>query len=274
MTSDSFPLLVGDRLDYIGSTYDVSVTRASKGDGMLVRHRISGRNLVASLLEGRQATFAVEVSSPYATYREIRRAGATGEMEAVQAVTWEWEDVVPPVYLRPLVIAAMDEPTRIVLSGEHGVHDVWRGVEVELTPGAILASDQFWRAASTWQSLIRLVSNDALPRGAYQVKMNTGDGFHFRVEMHPELFGTMANPGDSHHHHCQSILTGCLSRGLELVRQEYGGAGERWREYPVLRALYEQLDKRDLGTWDNDEFYPDLVAARLKPIGFGSVDGD
>ena len=225
MKSDSFPVLSSDRLDYVGSAYEVAVTRAPKGAGMSVRHRICGRNLVAGLLESLQATFAVEVSSPYATYREIRRVGATGEVEAIQAVAWDSRDIVPPVYLRPLVIATVSESTRLVLNGEHGVHEVWQGVEVDLVPGAILAADQFWRAASTWQSLLRLVSNDALKRGAYQVKTSTGEGFHFRVEMHPELFETMVSPGDSYQH-CQSILTACLSRGLELVRQEYGGG---WR---------------------------------------------
>ena len=269
MKSDSFPILASDRLDYVGSAYAVAVARASEGTGMSVRHRICGRNLVASLLERQQATFAVEVSSPYATYREIQRVGETGLLEAIQAVTWDSRDIVPPVYLRPLVIATVDEPSTIVLNGEHGVHEVWQGVTVDLAPGAILGADQFWRAASTWQSLLRLVSNDALPQGAYQVKTNTGDGFHFRVEMHPELFETMVSPGDSYRH-CQSILTGCLSRGLELVKQEYGGTGERWREYPVLRALHDKLDKQGLGTWDDDKFRPDLVATRLKSIVFDS----
>ena len=273
MTSDSFPVLASDRLDYVESAYDVAVSRAPKCGGMTVRHRISGRNLVASLLKGLQATFAVEVSSPYATFREVRRADAPGEVETVQTVSWGEQEVIPPVYVRPLVIATVAEPSRIVLNGEHGVHDVWRGVEVELLPGAILAADQFWRAASTWQSLIRLVSNDDLPQGAYQVTMSSGEGFHFRVDMHPELFATMVNPGDSHRHHCQSILTGCLSRGLELVRQEYAGGSEQWRESPVLRALHDKLERQGLGTWDDDEFYPDLVATQLKRITFGSVEG-
>lgn len=273
MTSDSFPVLASDRLDYVESAYDVAVSRAPKGDGMTVRHRISGRNLVASLLKDLHATFAVEVSSPYATFREVRHAEAHGDVETVQTVTWESEDVIPPVYVRPLVIATVAEPNRIVLNGEHGVHEVWRGVEVELVPGAILAADQFWRAMSTWQSLIRLVSNDELSQGTYQVTISSGEGFHFKVEMHPELFATMVNPGDSHHHHCQSILTACLSRGLELVRQEYAGKSEQWRESPVLRALHDKLEKQGLGTWDDEEFHPDLVATQLKRITFSSVEG-
>ena len=52
--------------------------------------------------------------------------------------------------------------------------------------------------------------------------------------MHPDLYRIVANPGDEHDH-CQSILTGCLSRGLEMLREEYGD-DERWHEYPVLEG--------------------------------------
>ena len=43
---------------------------------------------------------------------------------------WKSQDVVPPVYLRPMVIAMVAEPVKIVLNGEHGVHEIWREVEV------------------------------------------------------------------------------------------------------------------------------------------------
>ncbi|MDE2824005.1 MAG: hypothetical protein OXK79_10945, partial [Chloroflexota bacterium] len=146
MSNDRFPMLAKDRLDYIESAYDVAVRRAPQGGGMLVRHCVSGRNLVADLLKRSEAVFAVEVSAPYATYREIRPLEVSGEVEALQTVSWNPQDVVPPVYLRPMVIATVERPANIVLNGEHGVHEVWQGVEVELPPGGILASDQFWRA--------------------------------------------------------------------------------------------------------------------------------
>ena len=62
MANDSFPMLVRDRLDYREGAYEVSVTRAPQGAGMVVRHRVSGRNLVAELLKRSEAAFAVEVS--------------------------------------------------------------------------------------------------------------------------------------------------------------------------------------------------------------------
>ena len=268
MVNDSFPILATDRLDYVDGAYDVAVSRAAKGAGMTIRHSVSGRNLVAHLLKRSEATFTVEVSAPYVTYREILRAEAAGQLETLQTISWNQHDVVPPVYFRPMVIATVAEPTNIVLNGEHGVHQVWQEVEVEVEPGLILATDRFWRAASTWESLIRLVSNDALPAGVYRVEASTGDGFHFKVHMHPNLFEKMVNPGDAHDH-ARSILTACLSRGLEIVKEEYG-PDERWREFPVLRALHDKLTENSLPTWEVVEgFRPDEVATQLKPIIFG-----
>lgn len=271
MAYDNHPILANDRLDYINGSYETGVKNATSETGLVIRHTVSGRNLVASFLKKSRAAFAVEVSSPYATYRQVRRLDPTGEAELTQVVSWEAEEIVSPVYVRPLVIATDPQSTPVKLNGNHGVHEVWQGTTVEVAPGTILAQDRFWRASSTWESLIRLVSNDTLPAGAYRVETNTGEGFHFRVQMHPELFARMVNPGDAQHQ-CQSILTGCLSRGLELVRVHYG-EGDVWREFPILRALYGKLIENGLETWDNnDDFHADEVASSLKPIVFRAQD--
>ena len=267
MASEGFPILAAERLDYTDGAYEVAVTRDPKGAGMTIRHLVSGRNLVAHLLRRSEATFAVEVSAPYATYRQVCRAETIGEVETLQTVSWSVHDVIPPVYVRPMVIATTMDPTTIVLNGEHGVHQIWQGVEVVVEPGLILATDRFWRAASTWESLIRLVPDDTLPAGVYRVDASTVEGFQLRVQMHPKLFGKMVNPGDSHEH-CRSILTACLSRGLEIVKEDYV-PDERWREFPVLRALHDKLMEENLPTWDVEGFRPDEVACRLKPIVFG-----
>ena len=168
-----------------------------------------------------------------------------------------------------MVLATVTQPANIILNGEHGVHEVWQGVEVEVAPGGILAADQFWRASSTWESLIRLMPDDGLSAGVYWVEACTGDGFHFKVRMHPDLFEKMVNPGDAQDH-CRSILTGCLSRGLEIVRAEFND-DDLWRGYPVLRALHDQLTEHGLRTWEDEtEFFrPDEVATELRPIVFG-----
>jgi len=270
---ENYPILAKDRLDYIDGAYETGVKNTASGTGLEIWHAVSGRNLVTRLLRKSQAAFAVEVSSPYATYRQVRRMDAAGKTELTQVVSWEAEEVVPPVYVRPLVIATEARSTTIKLNGNHGVHEVWQGTTVDVGLGAILAQDRFWRGSSTWESLIRLVSNEALPAGAYRVETNTGEGFHFRVQMHPELFARMVNPGDAQHQ-CASILTGCLSRGLELIRMQYG-EGDAWQEFPVLRALHSKLIENELETWDNnDDFRADEVASCLRPIAFRVHDDE
>ena len=273
MATANYPILANDRLDYVKGTYEPRVERAPHGTGMAIRHVLTGRNLVASLLRQGKASFAAEVSSPYATYRQILQAEPSGDMEMTQRLSWTTEDVVPPVYVRPLVLAAVSKPTTVKLNSKHGVHALWHGVQVSVVPGTILALDQFWRASSTWESLIRLVANDALAAGTYRVEMNTGEGLHFNVQMHPDLFARMVNPDDAKNHR-DSILTGCLARALELIRSEYGD-GEAWREFPVLRGLHAKLVESGLETWEeNDGFHADEVASRLRPIVFGTSDDD
>ena len=271
MPNGNLPVLARDRLDYAHGAYEVSVKRAERGTGMAIGHAVSGRNLVSHLLKRSEAAFAVEVSAPYATYRRICLAEVREKVDLVQTVSWDAKDIVPPVYVRPLVVATATKTKRLELNGRHGVHEVWRGVEVEIAPGAILAADQFWRTASTWESLIRLVSNVDLPAGTYRIEMNTGEGFHFRVQMNEKLFEKMVSPGEDHRH-CQTVLTACLARGLEMVKDEYGRE-EKWREFPVLRALHEKLIGEDLGTWEDEQFRPEEVATRLKPIEFGVGEG-
>ena len=89
--------------------------------------------------------------------------------------------------------------------------------------------------------------------------------------MSPKLFEKMVNPGEARSH-CQTVLTGCLARGLEMVKEDYGRE-QRWREYPVLRALHDKLLGEGLGTWEDEQFRPDEVATRLKPIEFGIGEG-
>ena len=269
MSNENFPVLARDRLDYSGGAYEVIVNRAASRDGMAVTHAVTGQNLVTTLLKQSKAVFAVEVSSPYATYRRTHAAEANGKAEFIQQVSWSLREVVPPVYVRPLVLAVHPKSAKIQLNGQHGVHKVWQGQEVEIRAGTILATDQFWRAASTWQSLIRLVSDDTLVRGSYRVEAITGEGYHFEVHMHSSLFEKMVSPGEGFSQR-DSILTACLSRGLELVREEFGSNdNQQWRQHPVLRALYDKLLQSGIETWDDQNFRADEVATRLKPIEFG-----
>jgi len=271
MANGNLPVLERDRLDYTDGSYEVTVTRSQTGQGMAVRHIVSGSNLVSQMLKRSQAGFATEVSSPYATYRQIRTQTA-GKVELTQEVDWQLENVVPPVYVRPLVIATVSNVTTLKLSSSHGVHEIWRDRKVTIAPGTILAMDRFWRASSTWESLLRIVPDEALPAGVYKVEASTGEGYHFRVKANPALYDRIVNPG-SQINHRNSILTGCLARGFDILRADFKG-GDGWREYPVLQALHAKLIENGLPTWDDPDFRADVVATHLRPIVFDAEDDE
>ena len=267
------PVLSRGKLDYTSGRYEARVHPIKSGEGMSVAHSLRGSNLVSSLMSDCKAVFATEVCAPYATYRQLHAAEMSGEPEIEQLVSWSPEDVLPPIYFRPLVIAANQETLKIQLTRSHGVHAAWQDRVINIPKGTILALDEFWRASSTLQSLIRLLPEKALHEGGYRVVPVSAEGYYFRVHMHPELFGRMVNPGESIRQR-NTILTACLSRGLELIREKFGGtdSSEDWEQYPTLRALYDELRQLGIPTWEDREFHADEVATRLKPIEFGVID--
>ena len=270
MIETYLPILSNERLDYLDGQYEVRVSDATEREGRLVHHSVTGQNLVASMIKSSRAAFVSEVVSPYSTYRRFYEAKDMGKDTVSQSIEWDNQDVVPPIYIRPMVVATNKEPLIVQLDERHGVHEIWRGIEVEIHRGAILAIDEFWKAFNTMQSLIRLSKFDELPEGAYKVVAMQDEGFYFKILMSASLFDWMVSTGNSQEEsfHIRSILTGCLSRGLELIKENFGSTEAR-KEFPVLRSLYDQLVELELPTWeDGDAFRPDEVATRLRPIEF------
>ena len=275
------PLMGGSRMDYVNGSYAVDVTRGQDKQSMMVFHSVSGENLVRDLLSKGHAAFAVEVSSPYATYRKVERClnqgrvTAEGAIVAEQEVVWLDKDVVPPVYIRPLVIANIDSAEKILLTQEHGLHDLWNGTNINLLPGTVLAVDTFWTPTSTFESLLRVTKDQQLEPGSFRVEKCTLEGFHFKVHMHPSLYDFVANPLESQINYRDSILTGALAIGFEILRREYDSP-EKWKEFPVLRQLHAELKEKNIVPWDEGaDFHGEEVATRLKPIEFeGASDDD
>jgi len=277
MSGMNFPLLDESRMDYIDGSYAGTVSPGNESNEMVVRHEVIGRNLVGRLLSEDQAVFAVDVSSPYTTYRQIKKCSASGEVSAEQKVIWERNAVKPPIYLRPLVISTVAK--KITLSKDYdGVHGLWNGSSLYLREGTILASDQFWSHTSTMESLIRLqcAQNGELSIGSYRVKESTDEGFHFNVIAHPDLYRALVSPGE-YIDHRDAILTGALAAGFEILRRDFvpDNEGTRdWSEHPVLRALHKILEKKGICTWDRDDFHAEEAATKLRPLNFKGVQND
>ncbi len=277
LSTTVLPLLEESRMDYANSTYRISVDQGDDKHSMDVRHEIQGKNLVASLLKESKAVFAVEVSSPYATFRHIEKSEIRGEISCTQKVSWDAAEVVPPVYIRPIVVVELAEPQNIKLSTErHGVHSIWDGREIQLRSGTILAIDQFWAFRSTFESLLRLLEDPKgeLKPGEYKVEESSSEGFHFKVTAHPELYSFLVTPPEGQGDYRNGILTSALTVGFEILRREYGskeGSGNLWEEFPVLRELHTMLENEGIATWDNEDFHAEVAAARFRPFKFSGV---
>ena len=275
MTVPNLPVMDKVRLDYPHGTYDPKISFSSVPGQLIVRHEVTGENLVTDLLEQSKAVFVSEIAAPYSTFRRVLKCESGSGTSVRQPVDWNEHEVVPPVYIRPLVVANIRKPTIIDLnSATHGVHEIWNGLQVELKPGAILASEPF-STPSSMVSLIRILKDNSgeLKEGSYRVRDVTAEGFYFEVAMHPNLFDAVSNSG-LQRKHANTILTGALATGLDILKCEYYEE-KRWSQYPILRVLDDELKMRDLPSWGDENFRADEVATQLKPIEFrGYLEDD
>ena len=265
------PLLAEERMDYVNSEYRVSVTQGEDKHSMDVRHEVRGKNLIVSMLKKSEAVFAIEISSPHATFREIDKSDVRGKISCTQKVSWDAATVVSPVYIRPLIVTEIDEPQSIRLSTEeHGVHSIWHERKIQLRSGSILAADRFWAFRSTFESLLRLVTDPEgkLRPGEYRVEANTSEGFYFQVFVHSDLFHFLVNPGEQGNYR-DGIFTSALIVGFETLQREYQ---ENWEEYPVLKELHKMLENKGIPAWDEDNFHAEIAATRFRPFKFDASE--
>ena len=146
MTFIDIPLMDKERLDYINGSYDAMVSVLKDSNSAEIRHIVHGNNLVKNMIAQSEATYAVEVASPYSTYRRVHILDEFNGAETVcQTVTWEEADIVPPIYFRPMILAMIEETiSRRISTKIDGVHELWDDVEIEIHPASILASGPFY----------------------------------------------------------------------------------------------------------------------------------
>ena len=162
-----------------------------------------------------------------------------------------------------MVISDLKNSLSVTFNDSHGVHSIWKGVQTIVRPASILALRGFYLPIEL-ASLIQLVKSEELNEGSYRVKESTGEGFYFQVEMAENLFNSIQNPRNNTDH-CNSILTGALASGLEILKRDYAD-DENFERYPVLKRLSLELQDRGLPLWYESNFRADEVATRLRPI--------
>lgn len=269
--SHAIPMLHEASLDYPDVEYKSEVVSHGQDEetiSLKVKQSISDSNLIAQLLNDKQANFAVEISSPYSIYRKIEKCEHGNDLTSEHVVTLSDEVVQTPVYLRPLIVAELKSPLPFELGEAHAVHKSWYGTKIEILRGSILARGQFWLPTSVMQSLVRIGKDEEnkLSPGTYEVLDCNSDGFYFKVMMHPELFDVFCNPGNEFNH-CRSVLTGALATGFEILRRDYQPEDENGTGLPqVLNTLYKKMEQEGIEPWDSNDFKSEVAASKLCPI--------
>lgn len=261
------PILSGDRLDYVSGSYNPILEKSNSIASKTVNHKVYGNNLVFRLLNDSRLSFASEVSSPYSTYRKLDFVPSNGNTEFMQVVTWNPEDVIPPIYIRPMIIYTDNNELKIKLSQNDGVHQLWYNNEVTLIRGSILALDNFWRTSNTLQSLFRLVQDNNMNKGTFKIEENTGEGYFFEIHVDQEFYNWIRGVGGSTQQR-ETLYSGILAQAFSYLRCRYKEDDDEWRKHSTLVSLDNKLWVEANKSWYSDNFHADEVATSMKPIKF------
>lgn len=270
MRSLNIPILSSDRADYIeGNDYETRVF-PSDAASFHIRHEVTGNNLVSHLLSKGDALFAAEACAPASTYRQIFVHRADGSTSCAQEIQVDECLIVQPLYVRPLIIFDINRTLEIFLDQSYGVHEIWQGERIFIRNAAILGLGGFSSRAGI-HSLLKLIEDKDLPEGAFSVRPNSSDGFHFEMCVSHQLFHSIRNPADQDHR--DSLLTAALASGLHYLKSDLANEDE-WHQHVALTALHKYLKDMNLPTWDDEDFNADEVATKLKPIRLAGLGDD
>ena len=268
-----FPVLASDSLCYAdGVSYNAHISSVEQSGEISVAHRLTGNNLVASLVADQRAKFACVVSVPLTMLRVTYSHQGGGELSADQRIQFEKNELSGTPKLRPIVVCTEEfGPTPV--QPPHGLDDFYAGDHVRFPDGAIIA-DAGWMQFGAHGSILRIKKGgeDMLP-GTLHVTISTEDGFYFIVTVASDLYTALQNPNGQNEHR-MSVLTCAFSAGLAQIQRDRDLRDRDWKEYQSLQILHRDLEARGLPTWEDSAFSPELTASTIHPHIIVAGDGD
>ena len=266
-----YPILAENKLDYIaGNTYTVEAHDLGQSGRKQIQHRLEGQNLVRDLIREGSAAFACVVVAAECAYRHIEMADAADlnwseqTVSCEQSLALQTDEYAAPVVFQAFVVTT-SQIDAICLSEQHGVSQLWREADILIPSAAKIALGPYFASQPTLQSIlkIQLAEEGELPEGCFEVFAVPESGFYFSVKVDPILFKSLQEPKGATAHR-DSIFCFALAQGLELLHgdREYR---DGWKNYQHLRALHQELKRREAPTWDEEEFRANRAVALLKP---------
>ena len=257
-----FPVLSESSICYVDRvSYKATVNRRAEGGDIIVQHRLSGDNLVASLINEGLAKFACVVAVPMTMHRKVYPVEGEGEIVATQNILCDEGELSKSPKLRPIVVCTKSVGPTLV-EDSHGLDPFYNGYHVRFPDGAIIA-DADWKDFKGHGSILRIRSDDSLEFGTFEVTISETEGFYFVVSVGSELFQFLQHPGERGDR-CMDILTHAFSSGLAKLHADEV-LRETWRNYQALQVLHQDLTARGIKTWEEDDFSPELAATTIHP---------
>ncbi|MCY4379013.1 MAG: hypothetical protein OXC39_04200 [Candidatus Dadabacteria bacterium] len=257
-----YPSIEAGNFSFPDGEYDVNF-ETSEVISVEITHRITNAPFLQRLIDGRKAKFGCLVSVPLTSYRKLHLSDSPK-----QTVKWELKIVGEPPMLCPVVICL--EEIKHIFGQNDGVAEIWQGAEVVIPKGARLARGEYRRTSSSLSQLIKVSNTPEMKPGSFEVKPCAEDGFYFNLNVAEDLFKLIQSYQFSYLR--RSILVHVASRCLEILSKEYGLKPEEdensksWEIYRNLVALTNELEKKGLSHWSDDDFAPEKVATSLYPL--------
>lgn len=257
--SFAWPVLQRGNTSYPNGSYSATVEPGTDQRSIGITHEVRGAPLIARLIDEGQAQYACTVSSPIASYRMIHTS-----MHPTHRVEWSRDDLGTPPLFIPQVVA-ISEVWCTLDAAADGVAELWHGRRVCLLKGSQLLIGPTFQLRSSLLQLLKFELDKSLKDGQFEVRPDTNDGFKFRVALAGDLHSFLRHPREIRDR--SNIMTHIVSAALALLQRDYHeDDGERgWRTYSNLRALADDLERKELPVWDSDDFRPERVATGLHP---------
>ncbi len=265
-----FPVLSESSICYVDRvSYEAKISRPLTGGDIVVRHQLSGKNLVASLIENKRAKFACVVAVPMTMHRKVYSMNDRenyseeneGQIFAMQNIPCDEEELSKAPKLRPIIVCTESVGPKLVMES-YGLDPFYDREHIHFPDGAIIA-DADWKDFKGHGSILRIRNDDGREFGTFDVTISETEGFYFVVSVGPKLFQFLQHPGERGDR-CMDILTHAFTSGLAKLHANKTLC-KTWRNYQTLQVLHQDLTARGIKTWEEEDFSPELAATTIHP---------
>ena len=255
-----FPVLEEGNLSFPDGEYIPDIIFEDDYSATII-HKVQTAPLIERFVKEEMAKCCCTVSVPKTGYRKLFQ-----ESGFSQKIKWDSNWVGEPPILRPFIVCAVE--TEHTLQAEDGVHSLWVDRTVKFKKGAKIAIGPDFRPRSSMESLLSIDRDESLKPGQVLINPVTEQGFYFSVKVASDLYEFLRNPGEGNlKKHSHSILIHAVSTCMSILANEYSseGSDESWQSYSNLLVLAEEMERKKLTLWYEDNFHPEEAATLLYP---------